>query len=100
MSISSCVRPQPCKQHITEEKMAEHMSKLHISSETATSPLEPDAVKNKRLYMCEELRKLQTDSLLPPSLLKDFNKPCTALVLWQPNPSIPKTPCKSFFLNL
>lgn len=77
--------------------MAEHMSKLHISSETATSPLEPDSVKNKRLYMCEELRKLQTDSLLPPSLLKQFNKPCTALVLWQPNPSIPKVSGKNFF---
>ncbi|XP_030747287.1 uncharacterized protein LOC115875877 [Sitophilus oryzae] len=75
---------QPCKQHITEEKMAEHMSRLHISSETATSPLEPESVKNKRLYMCEEMRKLQSDPILPPSLVAGLQRPCTALVLWQP----------------
>ncbi|KAF7285760.1 hypothetical protein GWI33_010128 [Rhynchophorus ferrugineus] len=75
---------QPYKQHITEEKMAEHMSKLHISSETASSPLEPESVKNKRLYMCEEMRKLRNDPIIPPSLVSGIQRPCTALVLWQP----------------
>ncbi|XP_050294828.1 uncharacterized protein LOC126735001 [Anthonomus grandis grandis] len=78
---------QPCKQLITEEKMAEHMSKLHISSETATSILEPESVKNKRLYMCEEMRKLQAEPIIPPSLIPGIPQPCTALVLWQPSPT-------------
>ncbi|KAL1487763.1 hypothetical protein ABEB36_015598 [Hypothenemus hampei] len=78
----------PCKQHITEEKMAEHMSRLHISSDMETSPLEPESVKNKRLYMCDEMRKLQADTLLPASLMAKFQKPCTALVLWQPQPRL------------
>ncbi|CAG9828002.1 unnamed protein product [Diabrotica balteata] len=74
---------QPAKQHITEEKMAEHMSKLHISSETA-SPRENDASRMQRLYMCEEMRKLKTDPILPQSLLSKMQNPCTALVLWKP----------------
>ncbi|KAJ8940932.1 hypothetical protein NQ318_013193 [Aromia moschata] len=75
---------QPFKQHITEEKMAEHMSKLHISSETVTSSKESESDKTQRLYMCEEMRKLQTDSILPQSLLAQIQRPCTALVLWKP----------------
>ncbi|CAG9859760.1 unnamed protein product [Phyllotreta striolata] len=74
---------RPLKQHITEEKMAEHMSKLHISSETAP-PKESEGVRMQRLYMCEEMRKLQTDSILPQSLLSRIERPCTALVLWKP----------------
>ncbi|XP_066150809.1 uncharacterized protein [Euwallacea fornicatus] len=89
---------QPCKQHITEEKMAEYMSKLHINSETSTS-LEPELLKNKRLYMCEEMRKLQADSLLPASLLKEIRKPCTALVLWQPPPRLSVAGCSTFNNN-
>ncbi|KAJ8976498.1 hypothetical protein NQ317_018442 [Molorchus minor] len=76
--------PQPAKQHITEEKMAEHMSKLHISSETVPLLKESESDKTQRLYMCEEMRKLQTDSILPQSLLAQMERPCTALVLWQP----------------
>lgn len=74
---------RPVKQHITEEKMAEHMSKLHISSETA-APVETDSSRIRRLYMCEEMRKLQTDPILPQSLLSRIQSPCTALVLWKP----------------
>ncbi|RZC40498.1 hypothetical protein BDFB_002950 [Asbolus verrucosus] len=75
---------QACKQHITEEKMAEHMSRLHISSETATSSKESEGDRTRRLYMCEEMRKLQSDSILPQSLLSRIQRPCTALVLWTP----------------
>lgn len=34
--------------------------------------------------MCEEMRKLQSESILPKSLLKKISRPCTAVVLWQP----------------
>lgn len=81
--------PPPTKQHITDEKMAQHMSQLHISSETATSTSESEPVREQRLYMCEEMRRLQQDSILPQSLLNRINRPCTALVLWTPPPRIP-----------
>lgn len=77
-------RLQPVKQHITEEKMAEHMSKLHISSESITSSKESESDRTQRLYLCEEMRKLQTDSILPQSLIARIQRPCTALVLWKP----------------
>lgn len=68
--------------------MALHMSQLHISSETAPSisklEQEPSENRQKRLYMCEEMRKLQTESILPQSILNRMQRPCTALVLWQP----------------
>lgn len=82
--------PPAVKQHITDEKMAEHMSQLHISSETpvATHP-EPQPAREQRLYMCEEMRRFQQDSILPQSLLNRINRPCTALVLWMPPPRIP-----------
>lgn len=60
------------------------MSRLHISSETATSSRESDRDRTRRLYMCEEMRKLQSDSILPQSLLSKIHRPCTALVLWTP----------------
>nr|CAI5866357.1 unnamed protein product [Callosobruchus analis] len=74
---------QPNKQLVTEEKMAEHMSKLHISSETAPE-LETKENKIQRLYMCEEMRKLQTEPILPSSIIHRMSRPCTALVLWRP----------------
>lgn len=93
----------PChiitKQHITEEKMAEHMSKLHISSETPVRN-ESEADLSKRLYMCEEMKKLQTDSILPESLLNRLQRPCTALVLWQPPPRlVPPVPQQNNYEN-
>lgn len=79
------------KQHITDEKMAEHMAQLHINSETVTSSVQPEPrpVREKRLYMCEEMRKLQQDSILPQSLLNRISRPCTAVVLWTPPPRLP-----------
>lgn len=59
------------------------MSKLHISSETPASS-ETETSKMRRLYMCEEMRKLQTESIIPKSLLENIERPCTALVLWKP----------------
>lgn len=78
--------PMATKQHITEEKMALHMSQLHISSESVPNCPKTEPVENrqKRLYMCEEMRRLQTESIVPQSLLHKMQRPCTALVLWQP----------------
>lgn len=78
--------------------MAEHMSNLHISSETAHKP-EPETERTKRLYLCEEMRKLQTDSILPQCLLNRLQKPCTALVLWQPPNQILRAPSIENQLN-
>lgn len=62
------------------------MAQLHINSETVTSTVEPEPqpAREKRLYMCEEMRKLQQDSILPQALLNRINRPCTAVVLWTP----------------
>ncbi|KAK7870759.1 hypothetical protein R5R35_009905 [Gryllus longicercus] len=93
----------PTKQLITEEKMAAHMRQLHISnsytsheesvigtmaskSESSivapTIPAEEQAYK--RLVLCEELRQLQSEPLLPQCLLTSVQRPSMALVLWQP----------------
>ena len=79
-------RPVHVKQHITEERMAEHLSKLHISTENPAPTSEPEtsAIREKRLYMCEEMRKLQTDSIIPVSLLEKLPGTCKAVVLWTP----------------
>lgn len=68
---------RPPKQHITEERMAQHMSRLHISSETPLPiQLEQDeaneqsAERERRLVMCEEMRRLQTDSIIPSALMR------------------------------
>lgn len=62
------------KQHITEEKMAAHMSRLHISTESRPDQLpsgdvEDSTARQKRLYVCEEMRRLQTESILPSAIL-------------------------------
>jgi hypothetical protein len=60
------------KQHITEEKMAAHLSQLHISPDyTAhqSEPREDQQQRLKRLVLCEELRKLKQEPILPSSLL-------------------------------
>lgn len=69
--------------------MAQHMSQLHISSESNVANkdgAESEESREKRLYMCEEMRKLQSDSILPESLLSRIQRPCTAVVLWTPPP--------------
>jgi hypothetical protein len=63
----------PAKQHITEEKMAAHLSQLHISPDY-TAPRQPEPREDqqqhlKRLVLCEELRKLKQEPILPSSLL-------------------------------
>lgn len=105
------------KQHISEEKMAEHLNTLHISSNYTSHHHEQPSTSNnnnnridtmsmdsdnyynvnmspqeleqklknaQRITVCEELRKLENEPIIPKSLLKRMERPCTALVLWQP----------------
>ncbi|XP_021921602.1 uncharacterized protein LOC110830696 isoform X2 [Zootermopsis nevadensis] len=79
--------PLPVKQHITEEKMAAHLSQLHISSDYTAhqpEPREDEQQHMKRLVLCDELRKLKQEPILPPALLSRLEKRSMALVLWQP----------------
>ncbi|XP_055614475.1 uncharacterized protein LOC129760826 [Uranotaenia lowii] len=47
--------------------------------------LEERLRKAQRITICEEVRKLDNrGEILPKALLERFEKPCTALVLWQP----------------
>jgi hypothetical protein len=66
------------KQHITEEKMAAHLSQLHISQDYTAHQPEPREDQQqqqqqqqqlKRLVLCDELRKLKQEPILPSSLL-------------------------------
>ncbi|XP_067015328.1 uncharacterized protein [Anabrus simplex] len=89
------------KQHITEEKMAAHMSQLHISQDYTphqtdvnaepdraqpgpSTVLSGEETQYKRLVLCDELRQLKSEPILPSSLLAKMEKPTMALVLWQP----------------
>lgn len=60
------------KQHITEEKMAAHLSQLHISSDYTAhqpEPREDHQQQMKRLVLCDELKNLKPEPILPSSLL-------------------------------
>jgi hypothetical protein len=65
----------PAKQHITEEKMAAHLSQLHISSDYTSHQPESRADQQqqqqpvKRLVLCDELKQLKLEPILPSSLL-------------------------------
>lgn len=54
--------------------------------------LERKLLNANRITVCDELMKIQekqhTVSYLPEALLNRIDKPCTALVLWQPPPPI------------
>ncbi|CAG5044362.1 unnamed protein product [Parnassius apollo] len=95
----------PAKQLITEEKMAAHLSGLHISSEyTAHSLATPadenmdvgmetptsisEKLKGHKIVLSEELKKLQGEPLLPASLIERLEKPHMSLVVWKPKENI------------
>lgn len=81
VTIFCVLRPTMPKQHITEEKMALHMSRLHISTQTPSSSTEEAPARERRLYLCDEMRKLQAENIIPAQLMQ---KPCTALIPWTP----------------
>ncbi|XP_058805926.1 von Willebrand factor A domain-containing protein DDB_G0286969-like isoform X2 [Phymastichus coffea] len=103
----------PRKQLITEEKMTQHFQDMHISNNTfiaqeagpststtsiLSNTVKPSSVdvditktveidENKiqpRLIISDELKNIQTDPILPSSLLSKLDRPSMALVLWEP----------------
>ncbi|XP_053693628.1 uncharacterized protein LOC128741689 [Sabethes cyaneus] len=54
--------------------------------------LEERLRKAQRISLCEEVRKLdkQATDILPQALLQRIEKPCSALVLWQPPQTLEK----------
>lgn len=114
LELSDIVDTRQTKQFITEEKMAAHFKDLHISpnyqpqspvpstsvadaqltSEELNMDLEVgvtnlvDADLSKsgqpKLVLSEELKRLQPDPVIPPSLLSKLERPSMALVLWEP----------------
>lgn len=53
--------------------------------------LEDRLKKAQRISLCEEVRKLDSRTeILPKVLLERIEKPCTALVVWQPPQSLDK----------
>ncbi|CAH2052021.1 unnamed protein product, partial [Iphiclides podalirius] len=95
----------PAKQLITEEKMAAHLSGLHISSDYTSHSLSKqpeetmdiamestvsisDKLKGHKIVLSEELKKLQEEPLLPPSLIERLEKPHMSLVVWKPKENI------------
>ncbi|KAJ8679082.1 hypothetical protein QAD02_014869 [Eretmocerus hayati] len=104
---------RPAKQLITEEKMSQHFQGLHISPHTVnaqepgpststagnhscvvgTKSMDLNSLNSSevnannwepKLVVSEELKRLQEEPLLPPSLLSKLERPSMALVLWEP----------------
>lgn len=50
----------------------------------ASHDLEQKLRNASRITLCEEIRKLAADPILPQAIFERFERPCTALVLWQP----------------
>ncbi|XP_049879341.1 uncharacterized protein LOC126376169 [Pectinophora gossypiella] len=106
----------PAKQFITEEKMAAHLSGLHISSDytshslssssmaqetmdlamdgtssgtsPGTSSLITEKLKGHKIVLSEEVKKLRDEPLLPASLIERLEKPRMSLVVWKPKEDI------------
>ncbi|CAG9791402.1 unnamed protein product [Diatraea saccharalis] len=95
----------PAKQLITEEKMAAHLSGLHISSNYTThchaneelmdvgmteaqTPSLCDRLKGHKIVLSEEIKKIQDEPLLPAALIERLEKPQMSLVVWKPKENI------------
>lgn len=73
--------------------LAEALDEMSASSSNCSPPsyasiastdLEQKLRNAQRITICEEIRKLSTDPILPKAILDRFEAPCTALVVWQP----------------
>lgn len=71
-----------------DEAIAENELSLQSYAAIATFDLEEKLRHAHRITLCEEIRKLAADPILPQAILDRLEKPCTALVLWQPPPKI------------
>lgn len=91
--------------------MAAHFNNLHISLDYPADSVQydnydVDVVSNnndpvniksyfesklksaQKIVLCEEMRQLKNDPIVPLSLLNNIEKPCKAIVLWQPPPTL------------
>lgn len=84
--------------------MAAHLNELHISSEfkahdinqsqnNATVPLpypttlqdiEEKLKRAQKITVSDVVKSIQEEPLLPAAIIERFEKPCKALVVWQP----------------
>lgn len=111
---------RPTKQLITERKLIEYLLRfgLHLSSEFTNhniSPVDLDEMNDtqthnvfmspadletklnnaQKITICDEVRKITDDPLLPKALVERSSMPtpyCSALVLWQTPSSVLKVP--------
>lgn len=101
----------PAKIYITEDKMADHLNGLHLSTDYRTHHLASsnnsmsmdaglmdmdtlattdvrDKLKGHTIVLSEEIKKLTDEPLIPPALIERLEKPCMSLVVWQPKESV------------
>ncbi|XP_045771251.1 uncharacterized protein LOC123871457 [Maniola jurtina] len=92
----------PPKQFITEEKMAAHLSSLHISSNYTQHSLASEDVmevgidtstlceklKGHTIVLSEDVKKVQEEPILPAALIERLQKPQMSLVVWQPRENV------------
>ncbi|CAH2259668.1 jg24295 [Pararge aegeria aegeria] len=92
----------PPKQLITEEKMAAHLSSLHISANYTQHSLSSEDVmevgidtsalceklKGHTIVLSEDVKKVQEESLLPTALIERLQKPQMSLVVWKPRDNV------------
>ncbi|XP_031621260.1 uncharacterized protein LOC116339496 isoform X2 [Contarinia nasturtii] len=99
--------PIQSKQLITEEKMAAHLNGLHISSDftahdinqttneasdidsfssypPSLQDIEEKLKRAQKITVAEVVKSIQEEPLLPAAIMERFEKPCKALVIWQP----------------
>lgn len=102
------------KQLITDEKMAAHLNGLHISSEFTAHNVNQSGQTNsafemddngsdtinpypcsfhdieeklkraQKITVSDVVKSIQEDPILPAAIMERFEKPCKALVIWQP----------------
>lgn len=53
-------------------------------SDSVSQDLQSKLKNAQRITICEEIRKIKNEPLLPEALMERIERPCTALVLWQP----------------
>ncbi|XP_023948625.2 uncharacterized protein LOC112053450 [Bicyclus anynana] len=92
----------PAKQLITEEKMAAHMSSLHISANYTQHSLASEDVmevavdtsmlceklKGHTIVLSEDVKKVQEEPILPTALIERLHKPQMSLVVWKPRENV------------
>lgn len=76
----------------TSNAASDNNNQLDVDKNDSFNPLYPCSVQDieeklkraQRITINDVVRKIQEDPILPVSILERFEKPCKALVLWQP----------------